>query len=207
MGSDNEVQHAPMVLYNLSIMKSQQQLYTKASNAVPVQGTISDWFHTQLSPQRPSLSPAHFNIFLKYIMTDALKRYSGAINIWGHTIKNLWFADEIDGLASNEAELRELMNSLDKILIKYSMEISTDMKLMTNSKDPVKTKVAVKGQQHKTMKQFCYLVLSSVKRVNTQSTGKSCADCNGKTEATVVCTQYLLQGPCNKKSGRPSDSK
>ena len=42
-------------------------------------------------------------------MTDAMDGDVGTVNIGGRQLTNLGFADDIDGLAGSEIELRQLM--------------------------------------------------------------------------------------------------
>ena len=64
--------------------------------------------------QRCLLSPTLFDIFLKRIMSDALKEYDGKVSIGGRIITNLHFADDIDALAEEDQELEALVESFDK---------------------------------------------------------------------------------------------
>ena len=61
-------------------------------------------------------------------MTDALEDHTGTDNIGGHTITNLRFTDDIDGLAGEEEELVNLVNRLDETPARYGMEISAEKK-------------------------------------------------------------------------------
>ena len=65
-------------------------------------------------------------------MTDALEEHQGTVSIGDRTITNLRFADDIDGLAGEEEELANLVESLDKASTAWGMEISAKKtKLMT----------------------------------------------------------------------------
>ena len=73
-------------------------------------------------------------MFLEGIMTRALEDHEGIVSIGGRTITNLRFADDIDGLAGEEAELANLVARPDKASTAYGMEISAEKtKLMTNN--------------------------------------------------------------------------
>ena len=63
---------------------------------------------------------------LERIMTDALEDREGTVSIGGRTITNLHFADDIDGLAGEEKELKKLVERLDKASTAYGMEISAE---------------------------------------------------------------------------------
>ena len=46
-------------------------------------------------------------------MTDALEDHEGTVSIWGKTVTNLRFADDIDDLAGEEEEMANLVERLD----------------------------------------------------------------------------------------------
>ena len=63
------------------------------------------------------LAPTLLNIFLEWIMSDALKEHDRKVSIGGRNMKNinnLRFADDIDALAEKEWELEALVESVDK---------------------------------------------------------------------------------------------
>ena len=85
-----------------------------ASRVVLFNSSIGDWFRTTVGVRQGCLlSPTLFDIFLERIMTDALEDHEGTVSTGGSTITNLWFADDIDGLAGKE-ELATLAEYLDK---------------------------------------------------------------------------------------------
>ena len=126
-----------MKKYNIStnLIQVIKNLYNKAICAILFNSRIGDWFRTTVGVRQGCLlSPILFNIFLKWIMTDALEDHEGTVSIGGSTITNLRFADDIDGLAGVEEELANLAEHLDKASTAYSMEISAEKtKLMTNN--------------------------------------------------------------------------
>ena len=152
---------ATMKKYNMGqkLINTIKQLYAKANSAVIIQGAVGDWFHTSVGVRQGCLlSPTLFNIFLERIMTDALEEHTGTISIGGRNITNLRFADDIDGVAGSEKELMNLVKCLDETSSKYGMQISAEKtKLMTNSTDPIQTKITVGGQQLEQVTQFKYL--------------------------------------------------
>ena len=88
-------------------------------------GSIGDWFRTTVGVRQGCpLSPTLFNIFLERIMTDALQEHEGTVSIGGRTVTNLRFADDIDGLAGREEELKSLVERIDKTSKDYGMEIN-----------------------------------------------------------------------------------
>ena len=74
-------------------------------------------------------------------MTDALEDHEGTVNVGGRTVTNLYFADDIDGLAEEE-ELAKLVEHLDKASTAVGMEISAEKtKLMTNNTSGINTEI------------------------------------------------------------------
>ena len=152
---------ATMKKYNMGkrLIETIRQLYTKASSAVLVQGTVGEWFHTSVGVRQGCLlSPTLFNIFLERIMTEALENHQGTVSIGGRTITNLRFADDIDGLAGTEEELAKLVDCLDGTSTKFAMEISAEKtKLMSNTNQPTTRRIMVNGQELESVNQFKYL--------------------------------------------------
>ena len=67
-------------------------------------------------------------------MDEALNDHEGSVSIGGRNITNLRFADDIDGLAGNARELKDLVQSLNTSCTRYGMEISAEKtKLMNNN--------------------------------------------------------------------------
>ena len=90
-------------------------------------------------------------------MTDALEDHEGTVSIGGRTITNLRFADDIDGVAGEEEELANLVESLDKASTAYGMEISAEKtKLKTNNTSGINTEIKVNGQRLETVTSFKY---------------------------------------------------
>ena len=51
------------------------------------------------------MSPSLFSIFLEKIISDTLEDHTGVISIIGRVIINLYFANDINGLAGSREEL------------------------------------------------------------------------------------------------------
>ena len=133
-----------------------KNLYDKATGAVLFNGSKGNWFRTTAGiRQRCLLSPTLFNIFLEWIMADALEDHEGTVCIRGRTITNLRFADDIDGLAREEEELANLVERLDKASTASGMEISAGKtKLMTNNTSGINTEIKINGQKLETITNF-----------------------------------------------------
>ena len=126
-----------------------EQLYAKSRSAVMMNGSIGEWFRTTVGVRQGCpLSPNPFNIFLERIMSDALEEHDGKVSIGGRNITNLRFVDDIDALAEEELELEVLVENLDKICIRFKMEIRAEkIKLMTNSANGIHRRIKVKRQK------------------------------------------------------------
>ena len=129
------------------------------------QCSVLQWQHRRLVQNNgwrqaglPSLAYyTLFNIFLERIMTDALQEHEGTISIGGRTVTNLRFADDIDGLAGREEELKSLVERLDKTSKAYGMEINAQKtKLMTNAKG-INAEIKIGEVKLETVKSFKYL--------------------------------------------------
>ena len=59
-------------------------------------------------------------------MAEALENHKGLVSIGGRNITNLRFADDIDGLAGEEDEFRNLVKCLDEKSKAAGMEISAE---------------------------------------------------------------------------------
>ena len=151
---------ATMRLYNINanLIRVIKQLYDKATSAVYYNGSIGDWFRTTVGVRQGCpLSPTLFNIFLERIMTDALQEHEGTVSIGGRTVTNLRFADDIDGLAGREEELKSLVERIDKTSKDYGMEINAQKtKLMTNAKG-INAEIKIGEVKLETVKSFKYL--------------------------------------------------
>ena len=100
---------------NANLVRIIEQLYDKAASAVQMNGSIGEWFRTTDGVRKGCLlSPTLFNIFLEWIMSDAVEEHDRKVSISGRNITNLRFADNIDALAEEEQELEALVESLDK---------------------------------------------------------------------------------------------
>ena len=91
-------------------------------------------------------------------MTDALEDHEGSVSIYGRTITNLCFADDIDALAGKEEELFKLVNQLDRASATYGMEIAAEKsKLMTNNTRGTSSDSRIGSQNLETVESFKYL--------------------------------------------------
>ena len=106
-----------MKKYNIStnLIQVIKNLYDKATSAVLFNSSTGNWLRTAIGVRQGCLlSPTLFNTFLERIMTVASEDKEGTVSIGGRTFTNLRFADGIDGLAEEEEELANLVESLNK---------------------------------------------------------------------------------------------
>ena len=78
--------------YNIraNLVRTTEQLYDKATNAVQMNGSMGEWFRTTVGVRQGCLlSLTLFNIFLGRIMSDALDVHDGKSSIGGKNITNL----------------------------------------------------------------------------------------------------------------------
>ena len=60
------------------------------------------------------------------VMRETFDGFQGGLQIGGQMITNLRFADDIILLATSEAELQELVDRLDRVSRKYSLQCRQD---------------------------------------------------------------------------------
>ena len=144
---------------NANLINTIKSLYDNASSAVYLNNNIGDWFRTTVGVRQGCLlSPTLFNIFLERIMEEALENHAGSVSIGGRKITNLRFADDIDGLAGSEEELRNLVSNLDEKCEAAGMEISAEKtKLMTNKEKGLSSDILVNNNKLEVVSTFKYL--------------------------------------------------
>ena len=102
-----------------------EALYATTEAAIVVGSTITDWFTTSVGVRQGCLlSPCLFNVFLEYIMSDALEEFDGSVCIGGMCVTNLRFADDIDLIASSVEELMDLTEHVDTSATRLGMQIN-----------------------------------------------------------------------------------
>ena len=142
---------------NANLIEVIKNLYNRATSAVLFNSKLGDWFKTTVGVRQGCLlSPILFNLFLERIMTDVLEDHVGTVSIGGRIITNLRFADDIDGLAGSEDELKELTAKLEKTAEAYGMEINAEKtKVMANR--TFSSEIRINGQKLEEVSSFKYL--------------------------------------------------
>ena len=119
--------------------------------------TLRDWFKATVGVRQGCLLSAILsNLFLERIMTDVLENHVGTISIGGRIITNLRFANDIDGLAGSEDELKEFTAKLENTAKAYGMEINAEKtKVMANR--TFTNEILINGQKLEEVSTFKYL--------------------------------------------------
>ena len=123
---------------------------------------FSQWFKASVEVKQGCiLSPTLFNLFLERIMIEAIDDLDDAgISCGGIKVNNLRFADNIDLLGNDEAELQELTNRLHNTSTRFGMEI-TEEKSKTfvsgSGEEEVKVEISMGGEILGQVKKFKYL--------------------------------------------------
>ena len=146
---------------NNNIICTSMLLYDHAKSLVLVAGKRSNWFTSKVGVRQGCvLSPYLFNLFLEFIMTEALDSFDGDVKVNGRIVSNLRFANDIDLIASCEDELRDLTERLDTTARKYGMEINGEKsKVMVTARKEVELNepITVSNQELKQVNCFKYL--------------------------------------------------
>ena len=103
-------------------------------------GSTGDGFRTTVGVRQGCfLPPTLFNSFLEKILTDALENHEDTVRFGGKKVKNLRFADDIDGLACKE-KLENIVKTLETIATACGMEIRSEK---TNKQRPCRIRLIV----------------------------------------------------------------
>ena len=98
-----------------NLVRTIEQLFDKATNAVQIKGCMGEWFRTTVGVRQGCLlSLTLFNTFLERIKSCALEEDDRTVSIGCRNITYLQFANDIDALAEEEQEIEALVESLTK---------------------------------------------------------------------------------------------
>ena len=134
-------------------------IYSKAESTVYFDGKVGEWFQITTGVRQGCLlSPTLFNIMLEQIMNDTLDIHIRTLNIGGRIIKNLRFADDIDGLAGSKYKLNRLIRKINLTSRAYGMEINAiKTQIITNSEGKFTSEIKINNEPLKIVDTFKYL--------------------------------------------------
>ena len=151
---------AIMRMFNISkgIVNAIEALYESSRSAVLLGDEVSDWFCTCVGVRQGCLlSPTLFNIYLEYIMMEALDGFEGSVSIGGRTVTNLRFADDIDLVAGQAEELSTLTRRLEESARQLGMQISAEKSKVMRMGSSDEMDASINSEKLETVTQFKYL--------------------------------------------------
>src|SRR6476469_8564584 len=106
----------------------------------------------------PVISPA-FSIYAKMMMKEALENVEEGIRVGGELIKDVKYADDQGMVASTEARLQSLMDSLNTTAKHYHMKINIKKTkaMVVSSNGRERVNITVEGQSVEQVSKFRYL--------------------------------------------------
>jgi len=88
-------------------------------------GTLPEWFRVKKGVRQGYVLFLYlFNILVEMVMRETLDGFPGGLQIRGRIVTNFRYADDIILLATSEAEIQELVDCLDRVGRKYSLQDS-----------------------------------------------------------------------------------
>jgi hypothetical protein len=107
----------------------------------------------------PLLSPLLFNIYIQALIAEALENTEDGVRVGGHLVNAVRFADDQAMVASSNAGLQRIMDTLNKTSGEYGMKINIKKtKTMKFSRtEGGKVSDIIDGKKLEQVRQFCYL--------------------------------------------------
>jgi len=109
--------------------------------------------------QRCPLSPLLFNIYIQYVINEALEDVEEGVKVGGVRVPAVRFADDQAMVSHTVRGLQIIMDALQNISEKYNMRINVKktkvLRISQVEGRPIRIKV--NGQNLEKVKQFCYL--------------------------------------------------
>jgi hypothetical protein len=105
------------------------------------------------------LSPLLFNVYIQELITEALENVEEGVKVGGHLVNAVRFADDQAMVASTNAGLQKIMDSLNRVSGKYGMKINIKKTkvLRISRKEGKPMTVNINGNKLEQVTQFCYL--------------------------------------------------
>jgi len=99
--------------YDEKLVRLMESLYEGTMSVVRVDGGLTEWFVAVIGVMQGCiLPPLLFNILLEIVMALALDNWESGVKVFGTSLSNLRFADDISLLANSEGELQQLVNTV-----------------------------------------------------------------------------------------------
>ena len=104
------------------------------------------------------MSPLLFNIYAEAMMEEAMEGIEEGVKIGGKLLKDVRFADDQGMIASREAGLQKIMDSLNATALRYGMKINIKKtKVMKVSREGGTINITINGLKIEQVKSFKYL--------------------------------------------------
>ena len=105
------------------------------------------------------LSPLLFNIYIQQLIMEAMENVEDGVKVGGQLVNAIRFADDQAMVASTNAGLQRIMDSLNRTSGEYGMRINTKKtKVMRISREEGKSmNITINGNKLEQVTQFCYL--------------------------------------------------
>ena len=139
-----------------------ENLYNKSISAVRVDSELTDWFKTIVGVRQGCcLSPYLFNLILEAMIKYATYNYSledTGINMYGSTVNNLRFADDIDLIAKSEQDLQTLTSGIHLASEKFGLKINCEKtKTVAISRERTAVNIRIGQSAVEQVEDFVYL--------------------------------------------------
>ena len=136
-----------------------QALYKTSSSAVRVNGELTEWFQTTVGVRQGCvLSPQLFNILLELVLLYATYDTPIGINVQGHLINNLRFADDIVLLTRSEKDLQSLVDNVHLWSSNFGLKINiakTEVQVISKQQQDIN--ITISGAKLVQVEKFVYL--------------------------------------------------
>ena len=105
------------------------------------------------------LSPLLFNIYIQQLIMEAMENVEDGVKVGGQLVNAIRFADDQAMVASTNAGLQRIMDSLNRTSVEYGMRINTKKtKVMRISREEGKSmNITINGNKLEQVTQFCCL--------------------------------------------------
>ena len=146
--------------FNEKLINQIKALYSKNQSPTRVNGGLTDYFTTSIGVlQGCILSPPLFNITLEAMMNIVKDSTDNSgIKLYGTTVNNLRYADDIIGITETVEELQHLTSNINTVSERIGMQINTDKtNTMMIGRHHADFNISINNQEIKQVNDFVYL--------------------------------------------------